>query len=79
MTFEEWWSGLKNQPIPQLKPTFRECWNQALSSAEVQMDRIERQLREKQDPPVTDLATWIMFYRSRFARAIQLIKANTNS
>lgn len=32
MTFEEWWVTLTNQPIPQLKPTFRDCWNTALEA-----------------------------------------------
>lgn len=32
MTFEQWWVGLKNQPIPQLKPTFADCWNEAVES-----------------------------------------------
>ncbi len=33
MTFEQWWAGLKNQPIPQLKPAFRECWNAAIDES----------------------------------------------
>jgi hypothetical protein len=77
VTFEQWWGGLKNQPIPQLKPTFRECWNTALDAAEVTMARIERQVQEPQDPPVNDLATWVSFYRSRFKRALQLIRVRT--
>jgi len=32
MTFEQWWASLKNRPIPQLKPTFAECWNAALDA-----------------------------------------------
>lgn len=32
MTFEEWWASLKNQPLPQLKPTFAACWNEAVES-----------------------------------------------
>lgn len=37
-TFEQWWASLKNQPIPQLKPTFRECWNAALDAADERCD-----------------------------------------
>jgi hypothetical protein len=31
-TFEQWWDGLKNKPIPQLKPDFAACWNAALDA-----------------------------------------------
>lgn len=60
--------------LDSMRAEFADCWNQALSSAEVQMERIERQIREPQIPPVNDLETWILFYRSRFNRALQLIK-----
>lgn len=32
--FETWWAGLKNQPIPQLKPLFAECWNAAVEATD---------------------------------------------
>lgn len=32
MTFEQWWAAQKNQPIPQLKPLFAACWNEAVES-----------------------------------------------
>ena len=32
MTFEQWWAAQKNKPIPQLKPLFAACWNEAVES-----------------------------------------------
>lgn len=81
MMFDEWWG--KNNPLPVDDPAwkarFAECWNAALVAAQVQVDRIQRQASEPQDPAITDLATWASFYQSRFRRAVQLIAAKVGS
>ena len=41
VTFEQWWAGLINQPIPQLRPTFttfKACWNGALEAMRKQIE-----------------------------------------
>jgi hypothetical protein len=45
VTFEQWWASLINQPIPQLRPTFKDCWNKA-QTALCERIKAESQLPE---------------------------------
>ncbi len=51
------------------------CWNAALDAADVQVERILRQATEPQNPPITDLATWTVYYRMLLKNSKRLIEA----
>jgi hypothetical protein len=84
MTFAAWYSAHVEPTLPATLPDLARkaardamaaCWNAALQAADVQTERILRQATEPQDPPITDLASWVAYYRMLIKNSHHLIEA----